>query len=96
MLIVRLESLEIWVIVRLSEETLFLPQSCILTVSVTVEPVLAVIGDVGENPEYQKFGTPLAVVQFEFPLELLVLLLVKVTLGLWLLISVMAKLLVVS
>ena len=89
--------MEVWVIVRLSEETLFLPQSFMLTVSVTVEPVLAVIGEVGETSEYQKFGTPLAVVQLEFPLVFPpLLLLVKVTLGLWLLISVIEKLLVVS
>ena len=62
---------------------MFLLQSCILTVSVTVEPVAAEIGDAGENSEYQKFGTPFAVEQLEFP-ELPV----NVMLGLLLLILV--------
>ena len=66
-LIVRLESLEVWEKVKLSDETLFLLQSFILTVSVTAEPVLAEMGDVGETTEYQKFATPEAVVQLGFP-----------------------------
>ena len=81
-LTVRLESFEVWENVRLSDETLFLPQSCMLTVKVTVEPVAAATGDDGETSEYQKFGTPFAVVQFGFPLEFPELVLVNVTLGL--------------
>ena len=77
-LTVRLESLEVWEKVKLSDETLFLLQSFILTVSVTVEPVLAEMGDAGETSEYQKFETPEAVVQLEFP----EIVLVKLTLGL--------------
>ena len=67
-----------------------------LTVKVTVEPVLAETGDAGETSEYQKFGTPFAVVQLGFPLEFPELVLVNATLGLWFLISVTVKLLVVS
>ena len=80
-LMVRPESFEVWVIVRLSEETLFLLQSFILTVKVTVEPVLAETGDAGETSEYQKLGVPEPVVQLEFP-EAVEPALVKVTLGL--------------
>ena len=69
-----------------------MPQSWMLTVSVTVEPVAAEMGEFGETSEYQKFGMPVAVVQLEFPEPLLL----KVTLGLWLLMSVTVKLLVVS
>jgi hypothetical protein len=93
-LTVKLESLEVCEIVKLSEETLFLLQSCILAVSVTVEPVAAEIGDVGETSEYQKFGTPLTVVQLVLPEEPPLLL--NVMLGLLLLILVTPKLLVVS
>jgi hypothetical protein len=80
-LTVRLESFEVWEKVRLSEDTLFLPQSFILTVNVTVEPVLAETGDTGDTSEYQKFGVPEPVVQLGFP-EAVELVLVKVTLGL--------------
>ena len=79
-LTVRLESLDVWVSFKLSDETLFLPQSCILTVNVTVEPVLAVTGEAGETSEYQKLATPEPVVQLGFP-ELLPVL-VNVMLGL--------------
>lgn len=80
-LTIRLESFEVWEKVRLSEDTLFLPQSFILTVSVTVEPVLAEMGDVGDTSEYQKFGVPEAVVQLGFPVEVPEPMLVKVILG---------------
>ncbi len=73
---------------------MFLPQSWMLTVSVTVEPVAAEIGEFGETSEYQKFGTPLAVAQWAFPEELPLLL--NVMLGLLLLTLVTVKLLVVS
>ncbi len=46
-LIVKLESFEVWEIVMLSDDTVFLLQSRISTVKVTVEPVFAVTGDAG-------------------------------------------------
>ncbi len=79
---VRLESFETWEIVRLSEDTSFWLQSRISTVNVTVEPVAAGTGDAGETSEYQKFGTPDAVVQLEFPEAFPEPVLVNVMLGL--------------
>lgn len=43
-----------------------------------IEPLFVEIGGSGYTSEYHQFGTPAAVVQFEFP----ELLLVNVTLGL--------------
>jgi len=53
---VRLESLEVCASVKLSDETSLWLQSFMSTVSVTVEPVAAEMGDAGETSEYQKLG----------------------------------------
>ena len=82
------ESLEVWEIVRFSlPATVFLLQSFMFTEKATEDPVPAVTGEAGSTWEYQKFGTPAAVVQLEFPEVLLV----KVITGLWLWISVTVK-----
>lgn len=67
-LMVKPESLVVWVIVKLSVvETSFLLQSLMLTVNDTEEPVFVDTADAGSTSEYQKLAVPGPVVQFGFP-----------------------------